>query len=135
MPQVLESIDAISRREGRDVLMVSFNGRSRQGRGFPPMNEESQRLRLEIMSWLDAHQVRYEPCYGFWPDGMICAPYEGHLYLELPTDPAGGTYRELTKQLEQGTGSRPIAAAKLWTVPHDLAMTNEHHDSPEHEEW
>lgn len=79
--------------------------------------------------------IRYEECYGFWPDGMTCGPYEGNLNLRVPADPANWMDERVIARLEYPDGSARIPGTQFWLVPLDAAMKNAHHDSVNCDDW
>lgn len=134
MPELLYPIDAIARQRRRDVLMVSFTSNSFQDIWGRELNLEQDRLRRQIMQWLDTERIPYEKCFGFWVDGLIITPYQGHLYLDMPHEPDCKLYQRVAAHLENADGTPRIPGVTFWLVPMSAAMENAHHDTEEYEE-
>lgn len=131
MPVILDSIDAISRRKGRDVLMLGFAAGSVLAKSGQGLNRNQSRRRRLVMDWLDTQRIPYERCFSYWSDGLICASYQGHLYLDVPPDPADELYQRLLAKLEYPDGSPRLSGVQFWLVPLKVALRNAHHDTAE----
>lgn len=134
MPVVLQSIDAIARQRGRDMLMVSFTSNGNQTFNGKELSPRRERLRREIMQWLDVAQIPYGMCFGFWSDELIITPYQGHLYLDVPNDPGSELYQRVAAHLENANGTPRIRGVTFWLVLLSQAMENAHHDTDEDED-
>jgi hypothetical protein len=110
MPQLIEHIDQIAHRLERPVLMLGFGHRG----GTPTLPNsgpdadyawETDPIRHDILEWLTAHGISHVPCMPLSMEGWVLHPYEGHVYLEVPDDPAHPDYQMLVAHLEREDGS------------------------------
>jgi hypothetical protein len=133
MPQIIECIDTIARRKGRDVLFLSF-------RECFPFNEKYVRhddseVRLRVIAWLDRAGISWQECVfpGFFN-------YVGDIYLDVPFDTASAEYRRLAEFLETPDGKMKIEGVSFYCLTFEEAMKYKHHDDPGYwekqaEEW
>lgn len=102
MPQLIQHIDAIARGRGRDVLMVALDckGSRDEVRRLWPHSEERQ----ELIAWLDATGIAWEPTGWPYKEGCI-ESYQGGIYVDLayePTAPLCAKLLDYVKDDRQG---------------------------------
>lgn len=111
MPEFLESINDIARQRRRDVLFLTFCSQPPNADGDmfaemfsddedPLPDWENDPARQRILQWLDAEGIPFQECFGVWSEGLITAPYNGTVYIDIPYDPALPEYRKLSDFLE-----------------------------------
>lgn len=126
MPQLIEYIDAIARREARDVLSVSFfSGDSLEI--LPDFDYELSDARKQITQWLDENGISWRPCGEFASENYIL-PYLGSIYIAIPFDLGDATYQKLADLLENPDGTMKLPGAYFFVTPLASAMKNKHHD-------
>jgi hypothetical protein len=131
MPMLIQYIDAIARKKGRDVLFVTFPA-CEPG----PLRDRGQRtdyqdctVRNELITWLDRNGIEWEPCGPFAnPNRMVS--YWGQLYLDVPYDVNDPVYQNLADHLENPDGTGKIDGIQFCYLPYTRAMDNRHHDEP-----
>ncbi|CAL95263.1 hypothetical protein [Azoarcus olearius] len=144
MPQLIEYIDAIARKKGRDVLYVRFKPDTNieedddEGDLFPLFKSfdwENFPPRQQIIAWLDAKGIGWQPC-GDMPSPNCMVSYLGQIYIDLPYAPDLPLYCELAELLENPDGSMRIPGADFYLVTLTEAMKNAEHDEPGYwERW
>lgn len=135
MPMLIQHIDAIARQKQRDVLFVWFHHANQtcdEGE-HPGMEEdfdwEDSPVRRQVIAWLDAHHIAWEPCGGVANTNCMMS-YMGQIYIDLPFDQAVPKYRELEAFLENPDGSMRLPGAEFCYWPLERAMENAEHDEP-----
>jgi hypothetical protein len=133
MPGLIEHIDAIARKKGREVLYLEFHPESlSEWRNY---RFEDDPMRAAVVAWLDAHAVTYHPC-GPFANPNVMAPYLGQLYLEVPYDESLPGYRSLRDYLEHPDGTMRHPGVRFCAMPLDYALRNAEHDEPGYwERW
>lgn len=145
MVMLIEHIDAIARKEQRDVLYVQFHQPTSDedlkeenvdGLGFfDELDWEHLPRRRQIIGWLDAHGIGWRHCADFANENGIF-PYLGQIYIDLPYDPTLPAYKELQAFLENPDDSMRFPDTTFCYVPLEMAMKNAAHDEPGFwEEW
>lgn len=128
MPQLIQHIDAIGRARKRDVLMVAPDCHGMQGEAG--RNWMRSGARQELIDWLDANEIGWEPCG--WPPAQGCVvSYQGALYIDLAYDPAAlpcASFIAYVQEDAQGFLKWPGIRLYLCTV--DWAQQFAHHDQP-----
>ena len=128
MPELIKHIDAIARACGRDVLMIAPD-RS-------VASTEVQRLwrrsseRQELIDWLDANSINWEPS-GWPPKDGCMESYQGGIYIDLPYDPFEplcAALGEYVKEDAQGILKWP--GIRLYLCSLEWAQQFAHHDEP-----
>lgn len=132
MPQLIEFIDAIARKKGRDVLFVRFG----------PVDDEIDPLweggrhdweidpnRIDLIAWLEAKGVAWSLCGEFASENSMSC-YQGDIYLDVPFDKADPVYQVLSNRLENPDETRKIPGVTFCYLPLEIAMRNAHHDEP-----
>ena len=124
MPMLLKHIDKIAREKQRGVLFVSFD--------IDPFSDETYEdfaPRKELMAWMEAHDIPFEPCANLASD-TITMGYMGELYIDIPMDENDPRYQLLTHHLEHEDGTIKIDGIEYFYLPLEVAMKNAHHDEP-----
>ncbi|TLS78353.1 hypothetical protein FE236_00960 [Mariprofundus erugo] len=130
MSVCVQSIDQIGREKSRDVLMVTFTppGTSNHAYTHDRFDWEQCNTRNEFIAWLESHQVDYRWCYGFWSDGLLSAPYQGHIFIDVPHDKKNEQYKLLDAWFPDD--EHYPSNARMWYFPLEICMRNAHHDEP-----
>jgi hypothetical protein len=126
MPQLLAHIDAIARREHRDVLYLEFH----------PLEREQQRRyrhaddagRDAVLAWLERHGIAWQAC-GPIADTRRQDAYRGQVWLDLPYDEDAARYRLLKEHLELLDGNMRIAGVRFYLMRLETAEANRAHDA------
>lgn len=128
MPQLIECIDAIARREARDVLWISFCPRA-SIEALTDFDYERSDARTQITHWLDEQGFSWRPC-GEFADENCILPYLGSIYIDVPFDVGDAAYQKLADLLENPDGTMKRPGADFFVTPLASAMKNKHHDVP-----
>ncbi|MCO4882983.1 hypothetical protein VOI32_03085 [Paraburkholderia caribensis] len=125
MPLMIEHIDAIARKKGRDVLYLEFFPLP----GAASSHYQSSLSRGEIIRWLDENAFSWEPC-GDWASETTFCAYAGQLYIDVPFDEDHPRYGKLEAFLEYPDGTMRFDGARFFVLSLEYAMRNRHHDEP-----
>ncbi|NYE60727.1 hypothetical protein FHW58_001879 [Duganella sp. 1224] len=125
MPQLIEHIDAIARRQRRAVLYLEFHRATPQRR----YDYAHDAQRGAVLAWLDAHGLAWGPC-GEFADVNVMSSYMGQIYLEVPYDESLAAYRLVRDYLEHPDGSMRHPTVRFCVMPLDYALRNAEHDTP-----
>ncbi|GMG91421.1 MULTISPECIES: hypothetical protein [Cupriavidus] len=128
MPQLIEHIDAIARKAGRDVLYLTFFEDATGARVETHWEENPSRR--EIVAWLDKNGIRWQACGEVASDKWLVCGYRGSIYIDLPLDRELAAYRMLEQYLEHPDGTLRLPKMRFWALPLTAAMRNAHHDEP-----
>ena len=128
MPQLIEHIDAIARKVGRDVLYLTFY-EDQTGTRVAEHWEDNP-SRKKIVAWLDANGYAWQQCGEFARDGWRVMGYRGTIYIDTPFERDLPVYRKLEQYLENPEGRLRLPKMRFWALPLSLAMKNAHHDEP-----
>lgn len=127
MPALIEHIDAIARKKGREVLYLEFHPQPfAEWRAY---RYEEDQVRSAVLAWLDAHGVPWTRC-GPYANPARMAPYLGQVYLDVPYDDALPEYCRLRDYLEHPDGTMRHPGVRFYAMPLDYAMENAAHDEP-----
>lgn len=129
MPRLIDPIDRIAQRLQREVLMLTFCGKSpHEGGSFDdegkPDDRETDLVRAVIVAWRDSHGIPYKPCFGLWCEGLIVSPYRGFLLLDVPYDATRPDYRALAEFIEDENAVCRHAGVGFHIVPHDRHLVD-----------
>ncbi len=127
MPALIEHIDAIARREHRDVLYLDFHADA-QGVRFP-VDWHRNPSRSQVISWLDERGIGWQECGEFADEGRM-APYVGSIYLDVPMEENDPLFLEVSAYLENPDGSMRMPHVVFWAISLERALRNAHHDEP-----
>ena len=116
MPQLLQHIDAIARDKERDVLFVHFEHYDHHDE-----DAEANQTRQQLMQWLDAHGMSYQPCMGLEQEGLISG-YAGDLYIDVPFEEGDATYQLLRTHLEHENGDMRIPGVLFFCLSLEIAL-------------
>jgi hypothetical protein len=136
MPQLIQTIDAIARQKGRDVLYLTFYPLDNPNPDDPldapkyHFDHENSTTRAEIIQWLDQNGIAWQPCGSFEPGWMVLEGYSGDIYLDVPLDTGNEVYQKLVNHLENPGGSMRIKDVTFWALRLERAMINKHQDEP-----
>lgn len=94
-------------------------------------NGEDNPSRQNIIDWLDANQIEWNPCAHFASENGWCA-YQGQIYLDFPFDESNEQYQKFANFIQEDDhGWSQVFEAVQWCyLPLDIAMENAHHDEP-----
>lgn len=126
MPELIEHIDAIARKKGRDVLYLEFHPST----GWRRYRCDCDPMRDAVLGWLDEHQVNWVPCGPFAIPASLGPPYLGQVYLDVPYDEGLPAYRSLRDYLEMEDGSMRHTGVRFCVMPLVYATRNAEHDEP-----
>lgn len=129
MPQLIEHIDAIARRLGRDVLFVSFPACDPFQFDSKTADWETHAPRRQVVEWLDTNGIAWQPCARIADENAMVG-YSGDIHIDVPSDPDDPVYQKLSAFLEKPDGTPAIEGVIFYLLPLDVAMKNRHHDEP-----
>lgn len=133
MPQMIEHIDAIARREQRTVLFLEFHPQDRMARRNYRYQQDP--VRSGVLDWLDAQHVAWEPCGPFVTTAMALA-YLGQVYLAVPFVKTLPEYLNLQYYFEFPNGNMRIPGVRFYALSLEQALINVAHDAPGYwQEW
>lgn len=128
MPQLIEHIDAIARKAGRDVLYLTFFEDASGARVETCWQENPSRK--AIVAWLDENAIAWQACGEVASDQWLVIGYRGSIYIDLPFDGELQAYRKLEQCLEFPDGTLRLPKMRFLALPLTVAMRNAHHDEP-----
>ncbi len=119
MPQLIGTIDAIARERQRDVLYARA----------PPSADllfdhkwERAAGRVALVEFLTAHKmIRWEECMD-WNSGVLVAPYDGSLFIDLPVNVTNEQFQAVCAILEYPNGRPRFSDYRLYVFPLFLAL-------------
>ena len=123
MPVRIETIDAIARRLGRDVIFLDIrNGGDRPVRDQPEI--------VEATAWLDAEGIGWTACLGFVPGMLLIEGGPRATYIEAPFEPGSAMLAKLEARFETPDGHpcHPDLILTLLTL--EDALINAEQDTP-----
>ena len=131
MPMLIEHIDAIARKNGRDVLFLDFSQKKIDDEIdlFVDADWDNLPVRLQVIAWLDQNQIEWRECGHFANENMMCG-YRGRIYIDVPFDTANPVFQKLSGYLETPEGDMKIPGVVFCYLPLNVAMENAHHDEP-----
>lgn len=129
MPQLIEHIDAIARRLGRDVLFVSFPACDPLPFAGETADWETHAPRRQVVEWLEANGITWQACAKIADENTMLG-YCGDIYLDVPSNLDDPVYQKLSAFLEKPDGTPARNGVIFYLLPLDVAMKNRHHDEP-----
>ncbi len=126
MPQLIEHVDAIARRLGRDVLFVEF-GQPDPGSASVAYQDDPSRHAL--LAWLDANAIAWAPAGAIASETRLDS-YRGQIYIGLPYEESDPRYCQLRDHLENPDGTMRDSHVTFYVISLQLANMNVHHDEP-----
>src|SRR5437879_7035618 len=118
MPILLEHIDAIARQKQRGVLYLEFHPLAIDPKAGENLSEqdvwawktmpdsawETLPIRQQIIDWLDARGIGWQPC-GHFADVGLMMGYRGQLYIDLPYNKSLPAFQALEALLGNTDGN------------------------------
>lgn len=131
MPMLIEHIDAIARKKGRDVLFLDFpeNECTNGSDSCPIFNWDNVPVRQQVIAWLDQNQIEWSMCGHVANENIMCG-YKGRIYIDVPFDMGNAVFQKLSDFFETSDGEMKIDGVVFCYLPLDVAMKNAHHDEP-----
>jgi hypothetical protein len=128
---ILEHIDAIARKKGRDVLFLDFPQKKIDDEFdfFVDADWDNLPVRLQVIAWLDKNKIEWSECGNFANENIMCG-YRGRIYIDVPFDTENPVFQKLSGYLETPDGEMKIDGVIFCYLPLDVAMKNAHHDEP-----
>lgn len=127
MPQLVEHIDAIARREGRDVLYLTFH--EDQTGASVAEHWKDNLSRQAVIDWLMRNGYTWRACGEMASENTIRG-YRGSIYIATPFNWEEPAYLALERYLEHEDGTPRLPKMRFWVLTLNLAMKNAHHDEP-----
>lgn len=123
MPVRIETIDAIARRLGRDVIFLDIrNGEDRSVRDRSEI--------VEATAWLHAEGIGWKACLGFVPGMLLIEGGPRAIHIETPFEPGSATLARLEARFETADGRPRHPDLILTLLPLEDAMINAEQDAP-----
>ncbi|MDG3039821.1 hypothetical protein [Roseicyclus marinus] len=123
MPARIETIDAIARRLGRDVIFLDIrNCRDRPARDRPEI--------VEATAWLDAEGIGWTACLSFAPGMLLIEGGPRAIHIEAPFESDSPMLAKLEARFEtpDGRPRHPDLILTLLTL--EDALINAEQDAP-----
>lgn len=128
MPALIEHIDAIARREQRDVLYLEFHPADIEAvRGYRYAVDPRREM---VLQWLAEHDFQWALC-GPYADGSGMQPYLGQIYIDTAYDVRLPKYRQLRDYMEFPDGKMRWQTVRFYVMPLAMANNNAQHDEPD----
>lgn len=123
MPARIETIDAIARRLGRDVIFLDIRtAADRPVRDRPEI--------VEATAWLDAEGIGWTACLGFAPGMLLIEGGPRAIHIEVPFEPGSAMLAKLDARFETPDG-QPRHRDLILTLLHlEVALINAEQDEP-----
>lgn len=131
MPMLIEHLDAIARKKGRDVLFLDFPQKETEDI-FDLFNVDwdSVPIRQQVIAWLNQNQIEWRICGYVADENSMVSGYLGRIYIDVPFDTTDPVYQKLSDYLETPSGEMKFEGVKFCYLPLEMAMKNAHHDEP-----
>lgn len=130
MPMVLEHIDEIARRVGRDVLMAMPPAAVYKRVMLDSLPESSEQAdwetldtRRKAIAFLEREGIGWTAYFGLEVPGLICRPYLGEIFIDIANEAADKNYWKVCAFFEYPDGSPRRTDFQLFLVPLDMAST------------
>jgi hypothetical protein len=123
MPAILETIDAIARRLGRDVIFLDIRER----------DNRATRDRPEVAAataWLNANGIGWSSCFGFVLGMIVVEGGPRAIYIDVPFEPGSALLADLEARFETTDGHPCHPDLILTLLPLKRAMVNADQDAP-----
>lgn len=119
----IETIDAIARRLGRDVIFLDIrNGEDRLVRDRPEI--------AEATAWFDAEGIAWTACLGFVPGMLLIEGGPRAIHIEAPFEPGSATLTKLDAWFETPDGHPRHPDLILTLLTLEDALINAEQDAP-----
>lgn len=123
MPARIDTIDAIARRLGRDVIFLDIrNGGTRPVRDRPEVAAAS--------AWLDAEGIGWTACLGFAPGMLLIEGGPRAIHIEVPFEPGSAMLAKLDARFETPDGHPRHPDLILTLLTLEDALINAEQDAP-----
>ena len=123
MPARIETIDAIARRLGRDVIFLDIrNDASRPIRDRPEF--------IDATEWLDAEGIGWKACLGFVPGMLLIEGGPRAIHIEAPFKPGSPLLARLEARFETPDGQPYHPGMILSLLTLEDALVNADQDEP-----
>jgi hypothetical protein len=127
---VLEHIDAIARKKGRDVLFLDFSQNiGSDVSDILDVDWDELPVRQQAIAWLDQNQIEWRESGHIANENMMCG-YRGRIYVDVPFDLENILFQKLSEHFETTEGEMKITGVAICYLPLEVAMKNAHHDEP-----
>lgn len=124
MPARRETIDAIARRLGRDVIFLDIrNDEDRPMRDRPEI--------AEATGWLDAMRIGWTACLGFVPGMLLIEGGPRAIHIDAPFEPGSTLLAMLEARFEKPDGQPRHRDLILALLPIEEALINAEQDAQE----
>lgn len=123
MVQLIETIDALCRARGMDVMFLAmFDAAGRPARSHPDLAEATE--------WLSAAGIGWQFCAAFRSGWVLLEGGARVIYIDAPYQPGSPLLQSLEGRFERpdGTPRTPGLVLTLLTLPE--AMVNAEQDEP-----
>ena len=117
MVVLVETIDAISRRLGRDVLYLSCHRKNRKER-------------FDAKNWLNEAGFSTLDCTPFVTNYIQIEAPASELYIDLKYDPTAENFRLVDFHFEKSDGTPTFPGIQFTRLTLDLALLNKEQDEP-----
>jgi hypothetical protein len=121
---LIETIDGIARRLGRDVIYLSFH----DDHGDPL--EEHPELG-KVTDWLDEQGIGWQVCSCFSEGAITVEGGPGCLYLDVPFEPGTEKMSKLEAHLMDKDGQPSLPGFVPTILKLEDAMRNAYQDDPD----
>ena len=123
MPARIDTIDAIARRLGRDVIFLDIrNGGTRPVRDRPEVAAAS--------AWLDAEGIGWTACLGFAHGMLLIEGGPRAIHIEVPFEPGSAMLAKLDARFETPDGHPRHPDLILTLLTLEDALINAEQDAP-----
>lgn len=119
MVVLVETIDAISRRLGRDVLLLTCTREAREARN-------------DAKKWLAEKGFEFTDCLPFAEGYIQFEAPASEVYIDLVYDPDSDAFCEIDKYFENTDGTPVFDGVRFAILTHELALVNKEQDDPEY---
>ena len=123
MPARIETIDAIARRLGRDVIFLDI----RSGKDRPVQDRPEI---AEATAWLDAEGIGWTACLGFAPGMLLIEGGPRAIHIEAPFEPGSAMLAKLEARFETPDGHPRHPDLILTLLILEDALINTEQDAP-----
>lgn len=123
MPARIETIDAIARRLGRDVIFLDIrSGEDRSVQDRPEI--------AEATTWLDAEGIGWTACLGFAPGMLLIEGGPRAIHIEAPFEAGSAMLAKLEARFEAPDGHPRHPDLILTLLTFEDALINAEQDTP-----
>ena len=123
MPVRIETIDAIARQLGRDVIFLDI-----QSGEEPPVANRPEIA--AAIAWLDAEGIGWTACLGFVPGTLLIEGGPRAIQIEVPFEPGSAILAKLEAQFETPDGNPRHPNLVLSLLNLEDALINAEQDEP-----